>query len=170
MELKSEAPGVLVARAGADETICTASKSSGFGQDTTPELGRGASGWTVTFRIRAKANPRRWGYCVSITNGVTFVSFWGHATTGNRLYAQLEAELGGALTALDWLRHLDPRTPGEIRFSATGFSVFMGEAPCPHVLKPLLERARRAYITAGDAISIDRDRRALVTQEERVAA
>ena len=111
-----------------------------------------------------------WGYCVSITDGVTFVGFWGHATTGDRLHAQLEAELAGALTALEWLKHLDRQTPGEIRFSAVGFAVFMGEAPCPNVLKEQLDKARRAYITAGDAISIDRDRRALVTREERLAA
>ena len=168
MRLKSKAPGVLAARAGADETICSAGNLTGFEADVNPKFNPYARGWLVTVRLRVRTN--RWEYFVSVTNGITFVGFWGHPTTRNRLYAQLEAEFRGAAAALDWLRHVGHGTPVEVRFSQVAFTVFMGEAPCPHVLKGQLDRARRGYIAAADSVRIERDRCALVTREEAIAA
>lgn len=160
-----------VALVGVQETNLRDCKSGGFERDSKPKPSRVARGWSVTVRAYTGSNPNRRGYYfVSISNGVIFVGFWGHTTTNNALHAKLEAEFKGALSALDWLKHETPETYSEIRFSAISFSVFMGEAPCPLVLKPLLDRARRAYIAASDSVSIDRERHALVAGKVRVAA
>ncbi len=135
--------------------------------DSKSERGRTARGWRIKFR----SHPRRWReFTVDITNGVTFVNFFGYAAQGNRLYAHLEAELKGALTALEWLQHVRPDTPAEIRFSAASFAVLMGEAECPRLFKQLLGEVRRAYIASADAVTIDRERHALVSKRERLAA
>ena len=156
-----------VALVGVQETSFAGLAKGGFDLDSKSERGRIARGWEVKFRT----HPRRWReYTVSITNGVIFVGFFGYAAQGNRLYALIEAELKGALTALEWLRHERAGTPAEIRFSAAGFAVFMGEAECPGLLRQTLDEVRRAYITSADAVKIDRERHALVSRRERLAA
>lgn len=159
MKLKERAPSRVATR-GAQESICTVSKFGAFAGDSKPKPGRSARVWRVATGYRG----RRREYTVNASNGITFVSFFGRAAGG-----QLEAELRGALTALEWLTHMRD-TPCEIKFSSVAFAVFMGEEPCPDALKQLLDQVRRAYVTAADGIRIDRERRSLVLKRERLAA
>jgi hypothetical protein len=66
-----------------------------------------------------------------------------------------------------------PRTCRDARrgtFLPATFIVFMGEAECPRVFKQLFDGVRRAYITLADAVTIDRERLALVSKRESFAA
>ena len=156
-----------VALVGVQETSFAGLAKGGFGMDSKSERSRMARGWEIKFRT----HPKRWReYTVNITNGVVFVAFFGYAAQGNCLYALLEAELKGAVAALEWLRHEHGGVPAEIRFTAAAFSVFLGESPCPRELTSLLDKARRAYITSADGIRIDRERHALTAEQGRKAA
>ncbi|MDQ3821069.1 MAG: hypothetical protein M3362_25770 [Acidobacteriota bacterium] len=103
---------------------------------------------------------------MGINNGVTFISFFGKTLSRE---AELESELRGALTALDWLKH-DRGTPAEIIFTSHAFGIFLGEEACPRDLRSIPDQVRRAYITSADSVRIDRVRHAIVTVERQVAA
>lgn len=169
MKLKRSTPGGGN-RTGVVETFSSGINSTVPIAHSTAHKQRLARPWKATIGLRAKTSPKRWGYVVNITDGVTFVTFFGNTTLGDYQCAKLEAEFKGALEALRWFQHLSRKTPCEVRFSTEGFSTFMGEAECPSELKPLLNQLRKHYITAADAVAIDRERLALVAQEERRVA
>ena len=156
-----------VATQGAHETNSFAGLAKGgFERNSKPTGQRHARGWRVETQYRA----RRAEYVMAANDGITFVTFFGKTIASNHLCAQLEAELRGAIEALNWPRHITTDTPCEIRFSSCAFGIFMGEEECPHELRQLLDKVRRAYLASSDAIRIDRQKQALVATKERLAA
>lgn len=165
MKPNKRAPDLATGQ-GAQESNFAGQQIGAFAFDSKPKRHHWTRGWRVETLYRKKREE----YIMSATNGTITFAVFGKVAQANQFYAQIEAEFRGAIDALGWIKHEAKKTPCEIRFSTASFAVFMGESPCPTLLKLLLDKVRRAYITSADAITIDRKRQALVSKEERLAA
>lgn len=165
MKLKARTRSRVATRR-VQEVVCLAENSIPSFLHSKAKAERIARAWTINISVRASLNGR-WSYAVQINSRVAFVGLFGGVGVGR--HAKLECELRGVLRAFDWLKH-EPQTPCEIHLTSSAFDIFMGEAPCPRGLKSLLDKVRRAYVESADSITIDRQRQALVSKQERLVA